>query len=172
MFKIHSTEKCQIEISKQIPKNEPVYLIEKRNGHVELFEPSGNSIELSSPDKLILLCPGRRNTLIHSDVNTNELSCANNFRTKLHQLNCTRQVTADLQTTSTACRLNSRHGLIYRAGFTVNEKFVKLYEMCYDAQSASAIYSHHQINGKAIKCKAIYSFHVSISIFHARCVNW
>lgn len=144
---------CSIPIPKQIPENEPVYLIEKSNGHLELYEPINSNIEISSSDKLILFCPGRRNTLIDSNENSNELPCANNFRSKLQRSNCTKQVTGDLQTTSKTCHLNNQHGLIYQAGFAVERKFVELFEMCYDSHAASALYSHHQINGKAIKCK-------------------
>lgn len=74
----------------------------------------------------------------------------------------------DLQTTSKACQLNNRRGLIYQAGFAVERKFVGLYEMCYDSQSASALYSHHQINGKAIKCKLSDFFESSSSL----AVSW
>lgn len=115
----------------------------------------GNNIGISSNEKLILFCPGRRNTLIQSTESSNELSCTNNFRSKLHQSNCTKQVTGDLETTTKSCQLNNRRGLIYRAGFAVEQEFVELFEICYDSQSASVIYSHHEINGKAINCKLI-----------------
>lgn len=128
-------------------------MIEKSNGRLELYEPTDGNIEISSNNKLVLFCPGRRNTLIQSNENSNELSCNSNFRSKLQRSNCTKQVTGDLQTTTKTCQLNSRRGHIYRAGFQIEQKFVELYEMCYDAQSASALYSHHQINGKAINCK-------------------
>lgn len=146
-------DSCHIEISKQIPKNEPVYLIERSNGRLELYEPINANIEISSPNKLVLFCPGRRNTLIHSKENSGELACTSNFRSKLRQSNCTKQVTGNLQTTTKPCQLNDRRGLIYRAGFDVEQKFVALFEICYDAESASALYSHHQLNGKAINCK-------------------
>lgn len=160
-MKFHFTERdsCSIQITKkQIPKNEPVYLTGQANGHLKLYEPTSNSIEIESNDKLILFCPGRRNTLAQSGENSNELSCANNFRSKLHQSNCTKQVTGDLETTTKPCRLNERQGLIYRAGFDVERKFVELYEICFDAESASVIYTHHHINGKAIRCKRILDF--------------
>lgn len=128
-------------------------MIEKSNGQLRLYEPTGNNIEIASNDKLILFCPGKRNTLIHSKDSSNELPCSNNFRSKLHQSNCTKQVTGDLETTTKTCQLNNRRGLIYKAGFAVEQKFVELFEICYDTQSASAIYSHHQINGKAINRK-------------------
>lgn len=122
---------------------------------MELYEPSGDSIEIESPDKLILFCPGTGNTLSDSRNNANELSCANNFRSKLHQSNCTKQVTGDLQTTTRHCELGNRQGLIYRAGFAIERKFVELFEICYDSDHASVLYTHHEINGKAIKCKTI-----------------
>lgn len=157
---------CSVEISKQIPKNEPVYLIEKNNGELELFEPTGRNIEIKTSDKLVLFCPGRRNSLTRTKVNSNELTCASNFRSKLHQSNCTKQVTGDLQTTTKTCQLNNQHGLIYRSGFMVQQKFIKLFEICYDSQSASPLYTHHQINGKAINCKIIlFTFSELIFLF-------
>ncbi|XP_031626491.1 uncharacterized protein LOC116342852 [Contarinia nasturtii] len=141
---------CRVEITKQIPKNEPVYLLEKSDGHLSLFEPDGNSIEISSNDKLILYCPGRRNTLIHSNDNSAELACTSNFRSELHQLNCTKQIAGDLETTTKTCHLNTHQGLIYRAGFAFDRKFVETYEICYDSARASVLYTHHQINGKSI----------------------
>lgn len=157
LFILHlERQSCSIEIAQQIPKNEPVYLIEKSNGRLELYEPINSRIEISSADKLILFCPGNRNKLSTSSENLNEIPCANNFRTKLHSSNCTRQVTGDLQTTSESCQLNQREGLIYKAGFAVDRKFVKLFEICYDSQAASVLYTQHQINGKAIRCKCIF----------------
>lgn len=128
-------------------------MIEKPNGQLELYEPTNDKIEISSTDKLILFCPGNRNKLSTSNENLNELPCARNFRSKLHETNCTKQVTGNLQTTTESCQLNQRQGLVYKAGFAVNRHFVALYEMCYDSQTASALYTHHQINGKAIRCK-------------------
>lgn len=152
--KFSERQSCSIEIAQQIPKNEPVYLIEKSNGRLELYEPTNDKIEISPNDNLILFCPGKRNKLSTSNENLNELRCANNFRSKLRETNCTRQVSGDLQTTSESCQLNQqRQGLIYKAGFAVDRKFAKLYEICYDSQSASVLYTYHQINGKAIRCE-------------------
>lgn len=139
-------------------------MIEQSNGHLKLYEPTSNNIEISSDEKLILFCPGRRNTLVRSKENSNELPCANNFRTKLHQSNCTKQVSGDLNTTTKLCQLNHRRGLIYRAGFDVDQKFVELFEICYDTLTASAIYTHHQINGKAIRRKSISALLLSINL--------
>lgn len=118
-----------------------------------MYEPTNSKIEIPSGDKLILFCPGNRNKLSNSDENLNEIPCANNFRSKLHELNCTKQVTGDLQTTSESCQLGQRQGLVYKAGFAVERKFAELFDICYDSQTASALYTHHQINGKAIRCK-------------------
>lgn len=144
-------DSCSIKIKKQIPRNEPVYIVEKSNGRMELYEPTSDSIEIETPDKLILFCPGNKNTLSDSNASANELACERNFRSKLHQSNCTKQVTGDLQTTSHSCGMGNRRGLIYRSGFAIENKFVESFEICYDTQSASVLYTHHQINGKAIK---------------------
>lgn len=132
--------------------------MEKSNRQMELYEPEGDSIEIKSPDKLILFCPGNGNKIFDSNDNANELLCARNFQNKLHESNCTKQVTGDLQTTSRNCALGNRRGLIYRSGFAIENSFVESFEMCYDSQTASALYSHHQINGKAIKCKQFIAF--------------
>lgn len=146
---------CSLHLSNDIPKNEPVYLLQKSNGQLELYEPTGESNAISSQEKMLLFCPGRRNTLANSNTNINELPCksANRFRNDLHELNCTKQVTGDLQTTSKQCNLNKKKGLVYQAGFLVEQNFVKLYEICYDSANAAVIYTYHQINGNAIKRK-------------------
>lgn len=146
-------ESCSINIRKQIPHNEPVYIVEKSNRQMELYEPMGDSIEIKSPDILILFCPGNGNKIFDSNDSASELPCARNFQNKLHESNCTKQVTGDLQTTSRNCALGNRRGLIYRSGFAIENSFVESFEICYDAQTASALYAHHQIHGKAIKCK-------------------
>lgn len=144
---------CSMKLSKQIPRNEPVYLVQKSKNHLELFDPSGETSEID--DKLMLFCPGNRNTLAKTNVNLVDVPCTSSFSAELHRTNCTKQVTGDLRTTTHQCHLNRRNGLIYEAGFFVDSNFVKLYDICYDSAKASALYTHHQINGRAIKCKYI-----------------
>lgn len=152
--KSNSNSNCQIEITKmQIPKNEPVYILQTSKGHLGLYEPDGSNIDISSNDKLILYCPGRRNTLIHSTDSSAELSCNSNFYDRVHESNCTKPVVGDLVTTTNTCRLNNRQGLIYKAGFSYVRKFVESFAICYDSMRASVLYTHHRINGKAIRCK-------------------
>lgn len=121
-------------------------------GHSGLYEPSNGKIEISSTDKLDLFCPGSQNNIIKSSDNTAEVSCDNNFRKKLHQLNCVKQVTGDLQPTTKPCTLNDRHGVIYRVGFANGKTFSEIFQICYDVEAASPLYTHHEINGKAIEC--------------------
>lgn len=144
-------DSCSLKLSKQLPRNEPVYLVHNSNNRFELFDPSGETSEID--DGLTLFCPGKGNTLIESSINMVGVSCTSRFRSELHRMNCTKKVTADLQTTTQQCHLNRRNGMISEVGFFVDSNFVKLFEICYDGAMASALYAHHQINGRAIKRK-------------------
>lgn len=144
---------CSLKLSKQIPRNEPVYLLQKSKNRLELLDPDGEISDIGTDDKLILFCPGKRNTLINSNVDIADVPCTGRFHNQLHKMNCTKQVTGDLRMTTRPCRLNARKGIIYEAGFFVDDIFLKLYEMCYESATASALYTHHQLNGRAIKCK-------------------
>lgn len=161
-FSICVDGSCSLKLSKQIPRNEPVYLVQKSKNRLELFDPSGETSEID--DKLMLFCPGNRNTLAKSNVNLVDVPCTSRFRAELHRTNCTKQVTGDLRTTTRQCHLNRRNGLIYEAGFFVDSNFVKLYDICYDSAKASALFTHHQINGRAIKCKYIRRMHIAYSM--------
>lgn len=139
---------CSFTIPLDVPQNEPVYLLKSKAGY-KLFEPED---KISSIDEnVVLLCPGKQNSL--SQENISELTCNRNrvFNINPKSINCTKQVSGDLQVTNDKCADNV--GTIFNAGFLINPEFVKLYEICYNKNAASVIYTKHKLNGKAIKCK-------------------
>lgn len=67
----------------------------------------------------------------------------------LKAINCTKKVIGDLDATDKDCGLG---GKLYNIGFKLpNGQFSRLFEVCYDLESASIIYTQHEINGRAIK---------------------
>lgn len=140
---------CSIGI-KELPLREPVYLQQKKGHHV-LYEPTNQYVEVTGGEGLILFCPGQKNTVLESSKNTEQIACNLKFRQTLNKTTCDKQVRGDIQTTTTLCQLNGRHGYVYHIGFQVGSEFVQLFEVCYDYERAAALYSHHRLNGGAIK---------------------
>lgn len=140
---------CSIGI-KELPLREPVYLQHKRELHI-LYEPTNEYVEVPGGDNLVLFCPGQKNTVLESGKNTQPIACDLKFRQTLNKTTCNKQVRGDIQTTTTSCQLNGRHGYVYHIGFQVGSEFVHLFEVCYDYERAAALYSHHRLNGHAIK---------------------
>lgn len=149
-FFLVSDSSCSIKINSDIPHREPVYVLQKPNGKQELLEPTSGRLEIASDEQLLLFCSGSRNKLINSGSNSEVIGCDSKFRRTLQTTNCTKPVSPTLHNTEASCTLNNRHGLVYRVGFEVGEDFLQVYELCYDYESASALYAHHRLNGKAI----------------------
>lgn len=126
-------------------------MLEKASGKHILYEPTSENLEVNQGDRLVLFCPGMKNTVIDSNSDMESIACSRSFKNTLEQTSCNKQVTGNLQTTSTMCSMNGRTGHIHQIGYKVGKEFIQLFEVCYDYDRATALYSHHHINGKAIK---------------------
>lgn len=160
---------CKFTIQNDVPENEPVYLLEDNSSGMPSFlKPQSKINYLRENDSILMFCPGSRNTVqinnnadnnLRGQQNTTKLECnrngkfelgTNNRIVQFNKINCTKEVMGDLRTTTKKCG----SGVINEIGFRLNSRyFVKLFETCYNNQTASAIYSKYFINGKAIKCK-------------------
>lgn len=150
-FSLISTDACSFKLPIDVPPNEPVYLLHNKNGY-SLFEPDSQISTVN--EKIVLLCPGKQNKL--SEEHVSELTCNRKrvFNINPQSINCTKQVSGDLKVTQEKCAGNS--GVIFHAGFRIDSEFVELYDICYNKQTASTIYTKHRLNGKAIKCKCLF----------------
>lgn len=153
--------RCQLTLPVDIPKNEPVYLVQHRNNFT-IYQPSGQVNSFSGNENLYLFCPGKRNAIqiggeqIRS--NLTEVSCrsakfvindsadVNN----LNSINCTKGVQADIIAKKQKC---STTGQVIDVGFKLtNNIFLPTFKICFDNTTWSPIWSKHVINGKSIKC--------------------
>lgn len=144
---------CEFSLPIDVPRNEPVYLLKTNKNGFKIFEPTEKVNSLPVDSKVVLLCPGKKNTLSVEAVSEITCSKAHTFDVNPKSINCTKQVSGDLQVTDRKCGAGNDMGIIYQAGFLVNPEFVALYEMCYNKDRASVIYTNHILNGKAIKCE-------------------
>lgn len=76
----------------------------------------------------------------------------NNKQVSFRTLNCTKEVNGDLRMTDKTCA--NGMGTLMEIGFNFNKKqFLKIYDVCYSTETASAIYSTHQVRGKQFQRK-------------------
>lgn len=47
----------------------------------------------------------------------------------------------------------SESGKLFNVGFKLDDSFFKVFEICYDNEKSTVLYTKHIINGKGIRCK-------------------
>lgn len=154
--------RCQFSIPDDIPRNEPIYLVQYLNNFT-IYKPSGNVNYLLPNENLYVFCPGKKN-FIHigrEQINSNitEVSCRNRkFTTKefgdvingINGINCTKGIQAELSIKKQKC---SSSGHIIDVGFKLsNNILLPTFKICFDNTTWTPIWSKHVINGKSIKC--------------------
>lgn len=171
---------CAVSLP-NVPKGmDPLYLTRNEHNRLVLFEPTGKVTPVGSGEEVILECPaevkapgGNKNNF-KSKKNAKdpppsarggaknifkEISCNTHskFDTAVNSVTCPKRVDAELIVTERPCGITANEedidGVFYEIGFKVEQgqNFIKLYEICYDRTAESVIFSHHVINGKAIK---------------------
>lgn len=81
----------------------------------------------------------------------------NNKQVSFRTLNCTKEVNGDLRITDKSC--GDGLGTLMEIGFNFNKKtFLKIFDVCYSTETASALYSVHQVRGKVIQRKFVPFF--------------
>lgn len=135
-----------------IPKNEPVYFRELRDRSHRLFVPKGKESPIENNKGLYLLCPGKGNLIANTNSNEALIRCKDNqFDGSIADSNCAKQVVGSLQWTNESC--GGPGGIKGKVGFEVKEKFVVLFEVCYNTGTAAAFYAFHTLHGRAIVSK-------------------
>lgn len=74
----------------------------------------------------------------------------NNADLDIRTLNCTKKAIADLEETEEKC---SESGKLFNVGFKLDDSFFKVFEICYDNEKSTVLYTKHIINGKGIRCE-------------------
>lgn len=158
--------RCHLTIPVDVPRNEPVYLVQNRNNFT-IFTPSGQTNYFLANENLYLFCPGKKNSIQieREQINSNltEVSCSNakflinefGDVNNLNGINCTKGVQADISLRKQKC---STTGHTIDVGFKLtNNIFLQTFKICFDNTTWTPIWSKHVINGKSIKCNC-YSF--------------
>uniref|UniRef100_U5EQD9 Putative deoxyribonuclease i n=1 Tax=Corethrella appendiculata TaxID=1370023 RepID=U5EQD9_9DIPT len=147
--KISSNSNCEINLNTEISENEPVYVMDN-----SIAEPNADKIIVKS--KLKLVCLGKGNSLFQINQQSIELSCdlgkfksPNSKFSGFRATNCTKEIRADLKPTSKLC--SKGLATIFEIGFFIDASFSKLFEVCFDQQQASVVWTRSYINGKSIK---------------------
>lgn len=155
--------RCQLTIPVDIPRNEPVYLVQHNS--FSIYKPNGATNTFSSNGNLFAFCPGKKNSIQieQQQINSNltQISCANakfvidgfGDVISLNKINCTKGVQADISLKKQ--QKCSSIGHIIEVGFKLSSKiFLPTFNICFDNTSWTPIWSKHVINGKSIKCKS------------------
>lgn len=148
---------CSNVIQLDLPQSHAPLYLHKKNEKLILVEPTSGSLEVKNGATLLLSCPGGKNTIVASKNRNIRIACDSqlDFHKAVKGAVCEKSVTGNIQKTTVGCSLGARGGTAYKIGFDgigfgVKDQFIELFEVCYNYERASALYSHHKINGKAI----------------------
>ncbi|CAH1119014.1 unnamed protein product [Phaedon cochleariae] len=119
--------------------------------------PEHGHINLNHGDGITLSCPGRKNSLPATKSNSGYATCIQGTTLKISknsfdfdELLCERSVQSEVQKTEVSC--GNRRGKIMNIGHQVTESYFRtLFEVCYDEEEGTTLYTMHTVNGKEIK---------------------
>ncbi|XP_067633187.1 uncharacterized protein [Eurosta solidaginis] len=145
---VYAADPCSITMPTDLPDPMPVFITEGA-----LFRPYNITTELAEGQELTLHCGGSKNTVETLKKQTVTLTCKNGAFTydgnnyKLADLKCSKIPTSDLQVTETTCA--DEQGVIFEAGFKVEDNFYIAFKICYDTANERTLYSESIVNGAA-----------------------
>ncbi|KAM7344139.1 salivary protein Tsal1-like [Cochliomyia hominivorax] len=150
-------QSCSIKLPGDVNGFGPVILTSTSGNDYKLFKPTGQVTKLNEGTSLLLACTGQRNVLKKPKQVTLELKCSKgkfvDSKKKVHKLSkliCKSIPKSSLQKTDVQC--SNGHGYIYETGFIINDKFYgPVFEICYSNTTENTFYTHHKLNGAAIK---------------------
>lgn len=116
--------------------------------------PTGEKNHFKNGEKIVLACPGANNGLTNNAGSIQYLLCMNgSFSERIHTIKCKSEVKSSYSRTKNPCGTvnNENQGRIVMIGFQIDkERFVKLFEVCYNFKTASLVYSIHTIYGPSM----------------------
>ncbi|XP_050098592.1 uncharacterized protein LOC126579230 [Anopheles aquasalis] len=153
---------CVINVKTDLPYPEPVFM---RNNN--LWIPNDGKLIWGMAESNLISCP--RSSVANSTTETTLLTCVagnlyilNGELVNISQVVCSRPVTGDYQLTNKAC---GNSGTIRNIGFQIDEvRFVNHFDVCYNAQTASVIYTKHIIPGDSILDAIVESYRPSFKV--------
>lgn len=152
---------CSIKLNEDIKGFAPVILTAAKRKYYQLFRPTGEVTRLKTGTRLLLACTGHKNVFTDTNFHMLQLKClkgnfvdANNNEQALSKLTCKSIPTSTLRLTADKCARGK--GLIYESGFMLeNDFYGPIFEICHNTTTDQTIYTHHILNGAAIKCKFV-----------------
>ncbi|XP_005182505.2 uncharacterized protein LOC101892491 [Musca domestica] len=154
-----SATPCTITLPRDVKGFSPVILTKSSaQSSYALFRPTGRVSTLPENSKLRLVCTGSKNTITSLGTNTLDLSCSqngqfvdsNNNPLQLNSLVCSTIPESALQKTTARCSNN--RGFIHEAGIEIpGDKFYRIFEICYDKNTETTLYTHNTLHGAVIK---------------------
>ncbi|XP_050545025.1 uncharacterized protein LOC126907637 [Daktulosphaira vitifoliae] len=140
---------CSINTNKDLSKTQPLVLVHSKNGEYEFAYPeSGDIINFSNRDQVILACPGSS----FEDKNTQdirEISCSGgsdfdsgNSKKPLSDMECTKLPESNLKKIGTC----EGEKTLLKVGFDVgNSGFLPVMDLCFDENNNIPVYTVHKI---------------------------
>uniref|UniRef100_A0A182SQL2 DNA/RNA non-specific endonuclease domain-containing protein n=1 Tax=Anopheles maculatus TaxID=74869 RepID=A0A182SQL2_9DIPT len=157
-----SRGKCTINVKTDLTFPEPVFL--KNNN---LWIPKNGQLNWALGESNAVACP--KSNVINTLLDKALITCVggstfllNGFPVNVSSIVCTKAVTGDHQLTSEVC---GNGGTLRNIGFDVpGVGFVKHFTVCYNAQTASIIYTKHTVNGDSIADSIVESYRPSFKV--------
>uniref|UniRef100_A0A182RXG3 DNA/RNA non-specific endonuclease domain-containing protein n=1 Tax=Anopheles funestus TaxID=62324 RepID=A0A182RXG3_ANOFN len=160
---IHTVRgQCTINVKTDLTFPEPVFL---KNGN--LWIPTNGQLSWSIGESNFVACP--KNNVVNTLLDKALITCVagstfllNGFPVNISSIVCSKAVTGDHQSTNEGC---GNGGTIRNIGFDVSGiGFVNHFTVCYNGQTASAIYTKHTINGDSISSSIVESYRPSFKV--------
>uniref|UniRef100_A0A182FLR6 DNA/RNA non-specific endonuclease domain-containing protein n=2 Tax=Anopheles albimanus TaxID=7167 RepID=A0A182FLR6_ANOAL len=153
---------CVINVKTDLPYPEPVFI---RNNN--LWIPSDGKLNWGLAESNLISCP--RSGVVNSTIETTLLTCVagnlyilNGELVNISQVVCSRPVTGDREPTNKPC---ANSGTIHNIGFQIDGVgFVKHFDVCYNAQTSSVVYTKHMIPGDSIVDSIVESYRPSFKV--------
>ncbi|KAM7342770.1 salivary protein Tsal1-like [Cochliomyia hominivorax] len=150
-------QSCSIKLPSDVNGFGPVILTSTSGNDYDLLKPTGEVTNLKEGTRLLLVCTGKKNVFKKTKYDTLELKCSKgkfvdskNKVQKLSKLVCHSIPRSSLKITNEEC--SNGNGYIYETGFVIKNKFYgPVFEICYSNTTENTFYTHHKLNGAAIK---------------------
>uniref|UniRef100_A0A1B0G3Y0 DNA/RNA non-specific endonuclease/pyrophosphatase/phosphodiesterase domain-containing protein n=1 Tax=Glossina morsitans morsitans TaxID=37546 RepID=A0A1B0G3Y0_GLOMM len=124
----------------------------------KLFQPIAKQTHFLDESKIKLICTNEDNFLKRSSGNQLTLTCtdgefldASGAKREIRGISCEKLPTYVIKKTTERCAVNF---FIYHVGYEIDSRFYgPIYKICYGDNNPAGFYTHHIINGQALKYK-------------------
>lgn len=135
----------------------------------KLFQPIAKQTHFLEESKIKLICTNEDNFLKRSSGNQLTLTCtdgefldASGAKREIRGISCEKLPTYVIKKTTERCAVNF---FIYHVGYEIDSRFYgPIYKICYGDNNPAGFYTHHIINGQALKCKSCVSLFVPFNL--------